>query len=202
MENAPVIYTVGHSTHPLDHFIALLKQAGVTAIADVRSVPFTRHTPHFSRPALKEALKASGIAYSFLGDVLGARPSDRACYRDGVAAYDLIAATAAFQGGLDRVMDGAKRFRIALMCAEKEPLDCHRTILVARALAKKGATIRHLLADGMIEEHSHAEARLLKMTGQETIDIFDDPLEKAYRLRGERIAFSEEVEQDEERAAG
>lgn len=201
MGDAPTIYTVGHSTHALDHFLAMLQQAGISAIADVRSVPFTRHTPHFSRPSLKDALKANGIAYSFLGDVLGARPADRACYRDGVAAYDLIVATAAFQSGLDRVVEGAQRYRIALMCAEKEPLDCHRTVLVSRALARRGAIIRHILADGAVEEHAVTEKRLIKMTGQETIDFFEDPLDKAYRLRGEQIAFTEEGENVEERVA-
>jgi uncharacterized protein (DUF488 family) len=200
MPETTVVFTIGHSTHPADRFLALLAGAGVTAVADIRSVPFTRHTPQFNGPALKMALNAAGIAYSFLGDLLGARPMDRSCYRDGVAAYDLIAATGAFQKGLRRVIEGADRYRIALMCAEKDPLDCHRTILVARALAGKGAVIRHILADGAIEDHAATEKRLLKLTRQETLDFFEDPLDKAYRIRGEQIAFSEEsqaVETDE-----
>ncbi|CAA7623400.1 DUF488 family protein [Magnetospirillum sp. UT-4] len=195
MGDGPVIFTIGHSTHSAERFLAMLKGAGITAVADVRSVPYARHTPQFNRPALKDALKAEGIAYSFLGESLGARPADRACYRDGVAAYDLIAATTAFRDGLDRVLQGASSYRIALMCAEKEPLDCHRAVLVARHLAKLGAGIRHILADGTVETQEHLEGRLLKMTGQDTADLFDDPLDKAYRLRGERIAFAEEGEE-------
>ena len=194
------VYTIGHSNHSIDRFLGLLERGGINAIADVRSVPFSRRMPHFSRPALKEALKAAGIAYVFLGDELGARPQDRSCYRDGTADYELIARTDLFQRGLDRVIAGAHGYRIALMCAEKEPLDCHRTILVARHLKQRGVDIRHILFDGRIEPHETTERRLLAQTNGGHSDLFaapgyaTDPLDAAYRKRGLEIAYSEEIE--------
>ena len=195
---APILWTIGHSNHSIEAFLGLLRGAGVTALADVRSAPYSRRLPQFGREALKRALTEAGIAYVFLGDKLGARPADPACYRDGVADYALIAATAAFAEGIDRLLAGAARHRICLMCAEKEPLDCHRTILVARALRARGAAIRHILADGGIEAAEATDRRLLRSTGQETGDLFApaaDPVELAYASRGQAIAFRGEAEE-------
>lgn len=194
---APTVYTVGHSNHPIESFIGLLRGAGIEAVADVRSSPFSRRMPQFSQPALNKSLRAAGIAYVFLGKELGARPQDRSCYRNGAADYDLIARTDLFQHGLDRVVEGARRYRIALMCAEKEPLDCHRAILVARHLKARGIVVHHILADGRIEPHEATERRLLAQTNGGQSDLFaapggqSDPLEAAYRQRGAEIAYSE-----------
>ncbi|HEX5753874.1 MAG TPA: DUF488 domain-containing protein [Archangium sp.] len=198
-----VIYTIGHSNHDVKKFTALLRGAGITAVADVRSTPFSRFTPQFNRSALKVVLAEAGIAYSFLGEELGARPKDRACYRDGTAVYELIAKTSFFQAGLERVLKGTQRYRIALMCTEKDPLDCHRNILVARHLGARGACIRHILANGRVEENAATELRLLKLTGQRMRDMFvheamGEPLTRAYEIRGATIAYTEVgAEQDE-----
>lgn len=192
------VYTVGHSTHDLERFLALVQTAGIDAIADVRSSPYSRRCPQYDRPALKRALEDAGIRYVFLGEALGARPDDRTCYRDGIAEYDRIAATERFRSGLQRVVDGARRYRIALLCAEKEPLDCHRTILVSRHLSARGVKIRHVLADGRIEDHADTERRLLRITNLSNGDLFAeaseraDPMETAYRRRGSQIAYREE----------
>src|SRR6266851_10371253 len=155
------LLTIGHSNLPAEHFLALLQNAGVTAIADVRSVPFSRRFPWFSGKALAERLRNSAISYMALGDALGGRPRDPSLYCDGVADYQAMAATAAFRAGLDRVIDEARRQRVCLMCAEREPLDCHRCLLVARALAERGLTIGHILHDGTVEPHAATERRLL-----------------------------------------
>ena len=135
------ILTIGHSNHPIEHFLALLQGAGVTAVADVRSAPHSRHVPQFNHDALKAALREAGIAHVYLGKELGGRPQNKQQYRDGVADYEKIAATEAFQAGLRRVLDGAATHRVALMCAEQYPLDCHRCLLVGRALAAGGARV-------------------------------------------------------------
>jgi uncharacterized protein (DUF488 family) len=198
-KNSPVVYSVGHSNHSGETFIALLNRVGITAIADVRSMPFSRFAPHFNQANLKYFLKEAGIAYSFLGDELGARPKDRTCYRNGTANYDLIAATEAFSAGLERVIKGAEKYTIALMCAEKDPLDCHRNILVARHLAKRGVVIKHVLADGQVEENSVTEGRLLKLTGEDKNDLFvshgEAPIDRAYTKRSEAIAYTESTNQ-------
>lgn len=126
------VFTVGHSTHSVEHFIGLLKQHDVAAIADVRSKPYSRMNPQFNRDDLKETLGERGIAYVFLGKELGARSEDQACYHAGKVRYDLLAQTDLFNRGLERVREGARSLVLALMCAEKDPLACHRTILIAR----------------------------------------------------------------------
>lgn len=191
------IYTVGHSNHSIEYFIKLLKDANITAIADVRSSPFSRYTPHFNRKELELSLKQEGIAYVFLGEQLGARTKDRSCYVNGQANYNLIAKTNLFREGVQRVLDGAKKYNIALMCAEKEPLDCHRTILVARHIENTPANILHIHANGTLETQGHAMSRLLKKLNIEEQDMFrsqQDSFFEAYEKQGERIAYTESVE--------
>ena len=183
---ARALYTVGHSNHGIEPFLALLQGQGITAVADVRSVPYSRRMPHFSKAPLSAALKEAGLAYVFLGEQLGARPKDPACYRGGLVDYELIAAREAFGDGLARVERGAERFRLTLLCAEREPLDCHRTLLVARHLQDRGNEIRHILADGTLEPHGATEDRLLRQAGLAGGDLFTDRsglLREAYRRR-------------------
>jgi uncharacterized protein (DUF488 family) len=151
------VLTIGHSTHAFDHFLSLLRRTGVTAIADVRTSPFSRRYPHFNRDELREKLLLDGIAYVFLGKELGGRPSDPNLYCDGVADYEKMATTESFKNGLKRVIEDAKKHRIALMCAERNPLECHRCLLVGRALAERGVAVRHILRDGAIASHGRSK---------------------------------------------
>jgi uncharacterized protein (DUF488 family) len=168
------LFTIGHSNHPLERFLELVRGAGASAIADVRSTPASRRYPWFNAARLKPRLEAEGIAYVPLGDALGGRPRDPNLYRDdGVADYAAMARTAEFRAGLDRVGEGARRYRVCLMCAEREPLDCHRCLLVAPALAARGFSIGHILADGRIEPHADTETRLIKLARVES-DLFAD----------------------------
>ena len=155
------VLTIGHSNHPWDAFMELLHKHGVTALADVRSVPYSRFNPHFNRARLTEALAEQGAAYVYLGHELGGRPTEPSCYENGRVRYDRVAQTDFFRDGLERVVRGASEHRIALMCAEKEPLDCHRTLLVGRALAEQGLRVEHVLFDGRLEPHAAAMDRLL-----------------------------------------
>jgi uncharacterized protein (DUF488 family) len=187
------IFTVGHSNHTIEKFLALLLQHEITAIADVRSVPYSRRNPQFNSKALAAVLNAHGIAYVSLGNELGARSEDPACYdKDGRVQYRLLAETPLFNQGIERVLTGANRHRIALMCAEKEPLDCHRTLLVSRALERKGAAITHILADGVLETNIAAMSRLVKKAGLEKGDLFSDQaglIDAACAIREQKIAY-------------
>jgi uncharacterized protein (DUF488 family) len=186
------IYTIGHSSHAVLRFIELLQGAGIECLADVRSVPFSRRNPQFSQNALAASLKDAGIAYWFLGDALGARPKGPDCYEAGKVSYRRIAATPKFQASIRTLVDRSGSERIAIMCAEKEPLDCHRTILVGRALVEQGATLCHILADNRIEPHDETENRLLRRSG-ETVDLLNDrnlALARAYDTQGRRMAHS------------
>ena len=186
------VFTIGHSTHPQERFIALLHQHGITALCDVRSTPYSRINPQFNREDLKEALRRSGIRYVFLGKELGARSEDPACYEHGRVQYDRLAHTDLFRRGLERVQEGMKKYRLALMCAEKEPLECHRTILVARHLAALGFDVRHIHADGKLESHAAALSRLARMFNLPEDDMFrsrEELLADAYRRQEERTAY-------------
>lgn len=173
-------------------FLDLLTRNGITAVADVRSSPYSRMNPQYNRELLKDTLAGAGISYVFLGEELGARSEDPSCYEGAVVQYDRIAETDLFKQGLARVREGAGLYRVALMCAEKEPLDCHRTILVARQLEASGATIRHILADGTTEPHSIAMQRLRRKLGMSDSDLFKSPAEldsEAYERQAARIAY-------------
>jgi len=192
-QDQPTVFTIGHSNHSSEHFLALLQGAGITAIADVRSIPRSRRWPHFSRARIERWLADAGIAYVFLGAELGGRPDDPALLREGRPDYDLMAATPSFGAGLQRVLDGAARYRIALMCAEREPLDCHRFLLVSRHLRERGVCLRHILADGAIEAHETTEFRLLQQTGIGVDPLFAHlppprhALARAYDIRSGKI---------------
>ena len=190
------VYTIGHSTHSIERFMALLRQHSVTALCDVRSRPYSRMNPQFNRESLKKDLREAGIKYVFLGEELGARSEDKSCYRNGQVQYDLLAKTALFRRGIDRIKDGAREYRVALMCAEKEPLECHRTILVARRLFEEGAPVMHIHADGHVEEHSQAIERLITMLRVPTADMFrsqDAVVSDAYQHQAEQIAYREQT---------
>ena len=142
------IYTIGHSTHPIETFLELLGMHGVTAVCDVRSTPYSRMNPQFNRETLLQVLRERNIEYVFLGRELGARRDEPGCYIDGQAAYERIAELPAFIEGLARLRRGMDRHVVAIMCAEKEPLDCHRTILICRHLHRCGVRIHPMLAAG------------------------------------------------------
>lgn len=181
-EQGREVLTVGHSSHSMQRFLELLRDAGVTAVADVRSAPYSRHVPQFNQEPLKAALREAGLAYVHLGRELGGRPQDRAQYRGGVADYQAIAGTPAFRAGLQRVLDGAAAHRVALVCAEADPLDCHRCLLIGRALASRGVPVRHLLGDGASTTQLEIEDALLRRTRRSDDDLF--------MTRGERIAVA------------
>ncbi len=166
------VYTIGHSNHPIDRFIWLLRQNDIAVIADVRSIPASRHNPQYNRDALRRSLGAFGITYVHLGEQLGAMTDDPALMENGRVSFAKIAASRPFITGISRVAETAKKHRIALMCAEKDPISCHRTILVARQLDKAGIAIEHIIEDGTREKHADTMTRLLKATKTPEEDMF------------------------------
>lgn len=211
------IFTIGHSNLSMDQFVETLKQHQITAVADVRSHPYSRYVPHFNQKALKTTLPTAEVRYIFLGKELGARPDDDECYVNGLASYDRMAASSLFAVGIQRLQKGVETHRIALMCAEKDPLTCHRAILICRHLKHPLLKIQHILRDGELESHEHLEVRLLakfdKTQSTETsfdcqqLSLFDRAeggraevsraaatpvidLEEAYRLQGMELAIA------------
>ncbi len=186
------LYTIGHSTHSIDRFIELLSMHEITAVCDVRSDPYSKFNPQFNRQTLQAELKRHGVAYVFLGKELGPRSDAPDCYVEGKVDYNRLAQTGLFQEGLRRVRAGMKSYRIALMCSEKDPIMCHRTILVCRHVRAEGLRIRHILDDGSVEENDQAIKRLMELLKLSERDLFHSPeemIERAYDVQGDRIAF-------------
>ena len=182
------ILTIGHSNHPLDVFLKLIGDAGVTVIADVRTTPQSRYNQHFGQKQLTEALKGVGVDYAFFGDSLGGRPKDESVWRDGRPDYKGMAQTMIVRDSLADVRARAAKACLCLMCSEKEPLDCHRCLLVARELAKDGAEVRNLLADGGFETHAQTEECLLTWAGKRGPDLLSDAAQRrdaAYEMRAD-----------------
>lgn len=190
------IFTIGHSKHSLRDFLALLRRRRVAAVADVRSAPYSRYSPHFSRQALAKALQGAGLDYFYFGRELGGRPADPACYENGRIRYERVAQTSGFRAGVTRLLDSARKQRVAIMCAEQEPLDCHRTLLVAQALEAAGANVAHILADGELELQARAMDRLLaKFNFNPDGDLLQSRqvcIAQAVRLQADRTAFVRE----------
>lgn len=202
------VFTVGHSNLSRLAFLALLRTHDVEMIADVRSTPYSRHMPEFNRRNLEPALRAAGIGYVFLGRELGGRPDDPACYdAGGRVQYHLRAKSAQFRQGLERVRRGLAKYRVCLMCTEREPLDCHRSMLVAEELVKRGVPVAHILSGGAVESHENAIARLLAAPNGlqgSLFDFADSPAlygadehrssltAQAIQRQAERVAFVDE----------
>ncbi|MFO7535841.1 MAG: DUF488 domain-containing protein [Kiritimatiellia bacterium] len=189
------IFTVGHSNHTSDAFVALLRLHRINAIADVRSSPYSRFASQFNKEAIATLLSDNRIIYVFLGNYLGARPKDPTCYHKGAIDFSLLSQTDYFQEGLGRVRKGASQFNLALMCTEKDPIQCHRTILVCRHLRGKDTIIKHILEDGELEDNRDSERRLMDSLHMTSADLFQTPedlVEQAYDKQGERIAYHED----------
>jgi uncharacterized protein (DUF488 family) len=146
---APVLWTVGHSNHPFETFLRMIRQPGIEYVVDVRSYPYSRIAPQYNREDLAVALDENGVKYLFLGEALGGRPSDEAHFDpEGHALYEPMSREQPFQEAIRRLLQGAESHKIALLCSEKDPSHCHRRLLVGKVLAERGAELRHILADG------------------------------------------------------
>jgi uncharacterized protein (DUF488 family) len=195
------LFSIGHSNHELGEFLGLLGRAGITTLADVRSQPYSRRHPYYNRPDLEAALAEAGIAYVFLGHALGGRPDDTEVYdSEGRVDYERVRKTNVFQQSLKELL-AVKGKKTVLFCAEEDPLDCHRGLMIAPALLELGEATCHLRGDGSQETMSEMEKRLLAETrvGEGFLDgLFAEVispeerkelLAKAYRLQARRKAF-------------
>ncbi|MFQ5595438.1 MAG: DUF488 family protein [Anaerolineae bacterium] len=161
------VYSIGHSDHAIDDFVALLKQHGINALVDVRSQPYSRWVSQFNREALAEAIEAAGLRYVWLGDTLGGRPQDQSLY-DGENArpdYDRMAESADFQAGIEQLLGLAGQTTVAMMCSEGDYRHCHRTLLITPALLNCDVRVVHILPDGRAVE---------AVKKPEQLSLFDD----------------------------
>ena len=186
------LFTIGHSVHTVEEFIELLKRHAIKALCDIRSSPYSRYAPQFNRESLKEDVLKHGIAYIYLGGELGPRSSDPSCYENGKVQYKRLAEKEIFQQGLNRLRKGMETHRIALMCAEKDPLTCHRMLLVCRNLRGEDIRIRHILEDGSLEDNLDVEQRLMRLLKIDPADLFsseEEQIRRAYDLQADKVAY-------------
>ncbi len=200
------IYTIGHSTHQLDFFLKLLLDNKVDAVVDVRSVPYSKYTPQYNTRELKHFLNNHGLYYIAMGQEFGARHTDNFLFNDhGYLDFDKVLAGDKFKNGLQRIKEGLnKGLRIVFMCAEKDPIDCHRSILVARAFYDLQYDVVHIHDDGSLEAQDQLYERLLDVyfpdkNQQTIIDLIegcsnrDALIKEALKLRKSEIAYNANV---------
>ncbi len=196
------VYTVGHSNRELNVFMKMLRLHSIDYIIDVRFIPFSRYVSHFNKENLSLSLKEEDIIYIFMGNLLGIDYNNTAYInpRGNYTDYSIIAQTKEFNKGLEQVMEGIEQgYSIALMCSEKDPIDCHRAMLISRALKAKGILVNHILdAESDLESQNQLEERLLalynKVDDPDQIDLFAQEtvsLDDAYRLQN--ISMSHKV---------
>jgi uncharacterized protein (DUF488 family) len=194
------IFTIGHSDLTIGDFVDHLLLYEITALVDVRSSPYSRSQPQYNKEFLKRVLQKNNISYVSLGKELGARSEQPECYKNGKVQFDILEKQPLFLQGISRVIKGLTKYRIALMCAEKDPLNCHRTILVSRHLYNHGIAVNHILYNGLIETHSSLEKRLLECLKIEDDDLFlsyNEIIAIAYKRWGERVAYVAESPNNE-----
>jgi len=195
------IYTIGHSIHETDYFIKLLKKFNINLVLDVRSSPYSKHASQFNREVIGKKLENNGINYNFLGNIFGARQKNPNLYsEDNIVDFDKVKEDYKFKKCINEVIDNINCVNIVLMCSEKEPLDCHRSILISNVFSKRGIDVKHILADGNVETQKSLENRLLKLYGfptesQKTLCFFDEAndsvnhLKEAYKKRNKDIGY-------------
>jgi uncharacterized protein (DUF488 family) len=195
----PKCFTIGHSNHHISRFIELLEMHHVTLVIDVRSSPFSRYMTNYNKDILPGILSVTEIQYAHLGTELGGRTSDRRLMTDdGQTDYRKVMETASFKAGIRKVLQAmGEGENVVLMCAEKDPLDCHRFVLVSRALSLEGTNVLHILDNGELRSNAELEKALLERykldNGQTTLfgerKSEFDLIDEAYLLRGREIAY-------------
>lgn len=196
----PIIYTIGHSTHPIDYFLELLNQYSITCLVDVRSIAASRFNPQFNKKSLADSLKNNNIAYLHFAEEFGARQTNpNVLDEEGRVDFGKVRKSKPFEQGIGRVREGVKKgFNIALMCAESDPLTCHRFSMVSIAL-KDEFEILHILKDKTVITNGQLEQQLLKKYEKKIskLDMFDStkPIDRllkiAYQLKNKEIGYSE-----------
>jgi uncharacterized protein (DUF488 family) len=172
------IFTVGHSNHSPEVLLEILTRHGVEVVVDVRSSPYARYATHFNKEPLENYLRGRGLKYLFLGDILGGRPEGEEFYdSQGCVLYDRLAESAAFSGGIRRLLRGVEVSCIALLCGEEDPSECHRRLLLGRVLMERGVEVFHIRGDGRLQSEIELaeELEFGKTKGQMTLfDMEED----------------------------
>ncbi len=192
------IYTIGHSQHQLEHFLDMLKKNNVNYVIDVRSTPYSKFAQDYDRENIKKYLEDNEIHYTYMGKHFGARQENQSLYTsEGYLDFSKVEESKFFQDAIQNVMKGMETNRIALMCTEKQPIDCHRAILVGNAFFNKGCNVEHILPDGSVQTHGELNEELLDMyfPTRNQLHLFEvhteeGDLKEAYKMRNKAIGYN------------
>ena len=168
------VYTLGHSRHALEGFVDLARRHDVSLIVDVRGQPYSRFNPQYNRERFKDALAENEIAYLWLGDRLSGRPKNPE-FRgpDGKVLWDKLKQWPELHEGIADVLERAAGTRLALVCAEEDPMRCHRRFLLTPPLAERGARVLHIRGDGRIQSEDELRNAEESSTDGGQLSLFD-----------------------------
>ena len=155
------IFTIGYGARDLETFIQTLKVHQIYFLLDVRSKPYSRFKPEFSKQSLQNTVEANGIRYLFMGDTLGGQPDDETCYTDGKVDYDKLSTKDYYREGIARLHKASQQnLRVAIMCSEGKPENCHRSKLIGRTLNQEGVEVIHIDENDELIPQSQVMLRL------------------------------------------
>jgi len=158
-----MFFTLGHSNHTMETWLALVRQHQVQVVVDTRSSPYSKYVPQFDRDLIQQSLEAAGVRYLFLGAELGGRPANPAYYdHTGRVVYGRLREDTQFRAAIGRLEAGFERYRVGLLCGEEDPAHCHRRLLIGRVLTEHGHTMLHIRGDGRVESDEAVAAESKK----------------------------------------
>lgn len=194
------LYSIGHSKHEFNKFLKMLKDNNIDYLLDVRSSPFSKYAETYNKDNLKDLLDQNGIVYWHMGGYFGARPEEKELYtQENYLDFEKVRAGKKFQDGVKSVLTGLNEGKnIVLMCTERDPMDCHRAIMVSKGFLDAGVNVKHILPDGSIETQKELENRMLEKYfpygGQlsfiESETTEQERLEMCYRKRNKEIGYT------------
>lgn len=172
----------------------LLEMHSATMVLDVRSSPFSQYAPQFNKPNLSAELPLGGITYAFAGNELGARSTDSTVYTDGSVDFELLGKSKPYKSGIRRIVELSEGETVVVLCTEKDPVTCHRGILITRLLSDLGVSINHILENGELESQQMMEERMWETEGLPSMDMFRDHdmiIREAYSMVAAKIAWKD-----------
>jgi len=194
-----MLYTIGHSNHQIDFFLYLLKKYNIQYVIDVRTSPFCKYTKQYDRWNIEKTLKENNIIYCFMGEFFGAKRKEKELYTaEGYLDFEKTTESEKFLLGFNNILKGLQDdYNVALMCSEKDPKDCHRSIMISKKFLEAGFEANHILPDGKIKTQKELEKELVNefYSGRKQLNLFtmnmteEDYIRESYKKQNEKIGY-------------
>jgi uncharacterized protein (DUF488 family) len=196
------IYTIGHSNYPVEKLIDMLRYYNINCVIDIRGIPYSKYNIQFDKETIRYTLTKEGFIYLFMATEFADKRDTKVSYiEEGYADFEKVIEEEDFKRGIERLKDGCnKGYRIALLGAMQDPIRCHRSILLGKALIEEGFNIMHIMDDYSIKDQDYIEERILEKyfpdRNQITIDALlgnektrEDFIKEAYKLANREIGI-------------